>query len=155
MPWQRAQNLNKLNGEVPWKVDMTGKQTLKGNAGTFTDDPNIPQNIPNCEARNYVYRPSGIALQTSSFSGSGSQLGKSPGSFLYYAVRGQRTTFPILEGLELGYRYLLSCSSSSLLLVSKVPMMVEWKCNKHLLKRPCASYCRKLKNFNLHFDIWI
>lgn len=69
-------------------------------------------------------------------------------------VGGQGTTFLILEGSELSYSlYLLSCPFSSLLLVCKVHMVAEWGYNKHLLKRPCAGYCRKLKNFNLHFDI--
>lgn len=113
--------------------------------------PIYPKNLPNCEARNLV-EPSPMAVLCRHLPFQ--DLALSLWNVLDLAcipelgVGGQSSTFLILKGSGLSYSlYLLSCPFLSLLLVA------EWGYNKHLLKRPCAGYCRKLKNFYLHFDI--
>lgn len=100
MPWQRTQNLKKLSGEVPRKDGVTRISTLRGNLGTFTSDPNILKIYQTVKLEALWSHPNGFALQTSSFSGSGSQLIKLPGSFLYSVVGGQCTTLPTPRSLR-------------------------------------------------------
>lgn len=79
---------------------MTRIPALRGNLGTFTSDSNILKIYQTVKLEALWSHPNGIALQTSSFSGSGSQLIKLPGSFLYSESGGQRTTLPTLRRLR-------------------------------------------------------
>lgn len=83
---------------------------------------------------------------------------KSPGSFLYSAVGGEgwRAGYYLSDTARLRAR--LQFASPFLFLFISASSLQgayggEWGDNKLLSKRPCAGCCRKLKNFNLHFDI--